>query len=560
VRRFWIVILCLMLLAVPVSALSGVTSAQNQTVVGEDGSCEVTLTVTLMLESAVPDLTYPLPVAARDITVNGAPADTRYTANTRNVDLSKFFTGPGISTLTIHYTLPDVIKADAKGNLTLKMELLSGFGYSIESFRFSVTLPGEAEHVPGFVSTYYQEAVDTVMNLSVNGSVISGAFRERLKDHETLTMSLSVSEEMFPQSMSKRWSMDSLDLMMIFTGVLALAYWLIALRAAPPRRVRRTAPPEGITAGELGCQLTGQGVDFTMMVISWAQMGYILIQPDDNGRVLLHKRMDMGNERSAFENRFFRHLFGKRGTVDGTGYHYARLCRKAMGATPGIQGYYYRSSGNPMVFRVLAAAIAVLSGVSLAFAFVSDTGWRSVLSVPLGLLGFVVGWLIQRVGMSIHRRDRMSLWLGVAAALVWYILSNMVGEWNVALCVIATELLAGLAAAYGGRRTETGKQAMSDILGLRRYLKHISREDLKRILRANPHYYYDMAPYAMALNVDRAFAAQLGKFRLPECPYLTTGMDGHLTAKEWNQLLRDTVSALDTMQRRLPIDRLMGKV
>ena len=372
-------------------------------------------------------------------------------------------------------------------------------------------------------------------------------------------MTLSVSEEMFPQSMSKRWSMDTVDLIMIGSGILALLYWLITMRTAPPRRVRRTVPPEGITAGELGCRLTGRGVDFTMMVISWAQMGYILIQPDDNGRVLLHKRMDMGNERSDFENRYFRSLFGRRKMVDGTGYHYARLCRKAMRSRPGIQDFFLRSTGNPLVFRVLTAAIGTFSGISLAAAFAADTGWRTVLSILLGILGTVTAWLIQSAGMRIHNRNKLPLWLGLGAGIIWFFLSTAAGEWNVALCVLPAEFLAGLVAAYGGRRSDIGKQAMSDILGLRRYLRTISPEEAKRILKSNPLYYYDMAPYALALDADRAFARQLSRVRLPECPYLTTGMDGHLTAPEWDQLLRDTVNSLDALQKRLPIDRLLGK-
>ena len=558
-RRFWILFLCVALLAMPVSAFSGVTSAQNQTVVDSDGSCEVTLTVTLQLDGAVSGLVFPLPGRARDITVNGSSAKSAHTGTTRNVELSDFVSGAGTYTLVFRYSLPDAVTADAKDKLTLTLELLSGFDYPIETLSFSITLPGEPESKPVFTSIYYQETVDSLMTLSVTDNMISGAINQRLQDHETLTMTLSVTEEMFPQSMSKRWSMDSVDLIMIGCGILAILYWLIALRTTPPRRTRRTAPPEGITAGELGCHLTGRGVDFTMMVVSWAQMGYILIQPDDNGRVLLHKRMDMGNERSDFENRCFRNLFGKRKMVDGTGYHYARLCRKAMRSRPGVQEDFLRASGNPMVFRVLAAAIGTFSGISLAMAFATDTGWRTVLSILLGALGSVAAWLIQSVAMTLHDRDKTNLWLGLGAAAIWYFLSSLAGEWNVALCVIPAQLLAGLAAAYGGRRSDIGKQTMSDILGLRRYLRTVPKEEIRRILKANPHYYYDMAPYALALDADRAFVRQLGNAKLPECAWLTTGMDGHLSAREWNQLLRDTVNSLDSLHKRLPIDKLLGK-
>ena len=558
-RRIFILFLCIFLLAIPVSAFSGVTSAHYDTIVDSDGSCEVTMTITLQLDQAVSDLVFPLPGQARDITVNGAAAKSTYTGTTRNVSLSSFVAGAGPHTLIFRYSLPDAVTADKKDNLTLTLDLLSGFDFSIEKLSFSITLPGKPEHPPVFTSVYHQETVDSLMTISVTDSVISGSVNQRLQDHETLTMTLSVSEDMFPQSISKRWSMDTIDLLMIGCGILATVYWFLTMRTPLPRRVRRTAPPEGITAGELGCHLSGLGVDFTMMVISWAQMGYILIQPDDNGRVLLHKRMEMGNERSDFENRYFRSLFGKRKTVDGTGYHYARLCRKVMGSRPGVHDNFLRSSGNSGIFRILAAAICVFSGVSLATAFSNDTLWRVILIILLGSLGFVVGWLVQAAAMTLVSRNKINLWLGLGGTVLWFFLSSLVGEWNVALFVIPAQFLAGIATAYGGRRTEIGKQTMEDILGLRRYLRTIPKEEIRRILKTNPHYYYDMAPYALALDADRAFARQLGNTKLPECSYLTTGMDGHLTAREWNQLLRDTVNSLDYLQKRLPIDKLLGK-
>ena len=58
---------------------------------------------------------------------------------------------------------------------------------------------------------------------------------------------------------------------------LALLYWLLTLRTLPLVSSRASTAPEGITAGELGCRLTLTGGDLTMMVFSWAQLGYLLI-------------------------------------------------------------------------------------------------------------------------------------------------------------------------------------------------------------------------------------------------------------------------------------------
>jgi len=102
-------------------------------------------------------------------------------------------------------------------------------------------------------------------------------------------------------------------------------------------------------------------------------------------------------------------------------------------------------------------------------------------------------------------------------------------------------------------------QTAAEILGLRRYLKTAPKNELQSIVRSNPDYFYQLAPWALALGVDRTFAERFGNIRLPQCSYLATDMDGHLTAREWALLLRDTVNALDRRQKRLPLDKLLGK-
>jgi hypothetical protein len=332
-------------------------------------------------------------------------------------------------------------------------------------------------------------------------------------------------------------------------ALLALVYWLAALRCLPPKRLRRTQPPEGITAGELGCCLVGQGVDFNMLVLSWAQMGYLTIQLEHGRRVRLHKRMEMGNERSDFEVRMFKTLFGGRRIVDGGGEYYARLGRKAARTLPHARNYYRTGSGNPYVFRFLAAGIGICSAFSLAAAFAADTAWRVVLTILLSVVGAAFSWQIQRGGRCLHLRHKRDLYLALVCAFLWMVLSNFVGELNVAIFVIVTQFLAGLSCAYGGRRTEAGMHFMGEVLGLRRYLKSVSTRELTEILRRNPDYYFALAPYAMALGVDRVFSRQFGSEKISPCPYLTVSHAAPATARQWNQLLREAISVLDERQK-----------
>ena len=557
-RRLFALISLILLLAVPVSAFSGISSASNQTVISPDGSAQVTLSVVLKLDSMPAALVFPVPGDAENITVSGIAATSTRSGDTRNIDLSNFITYAGTHTLVIRYDLPGVVVPEDE-KLILTLPILCGFEYPIDSLNFSVTLPGIISNIPTFSSTYYPDAIETMMTIIRKDATISGSVDQRLQDHESLTMILEVSAEMFPDCVEQTWSLNTTEIVMIVLAALAMLYWLVFMRGFLPKAVRRTSAPAGITAGQIGCHLSKQGVDFTMMVLSWAQLGYLLIQPDDNGRVLLHKRMDMGNERSEFENRAFRNLFGKRQVVDGTGYHYARCCRKAAVSIPGVQEDFQNRTGSPMLLKIMTATVSAVSGISYAANLAKDAGWQVVIGILLVILGFICGWLLQNVGKALFSRHRIHLIPAGVAAGVWFLLGYLAGEWHVALILIVFELLLGLGGLFGGFRTDGGNQVAAEILGLRQYLTQLTAEEWKQILRRNPHYFYDIAPYAIALGIDRKFAQKLGQKRLPECPYLTTGMDGHLTAAEWNQLLRETITALDALQKRLPLDRLLGK-
>ena len=552
-RRILIAILCLFLLTTAVSAAGSVSNLQSNTTIDSDGTCEVTLTMQLSVDGADDALLFPIPGNAKDISLNGELVEAKWSNGKRWVDLSSAVYGAGSHSVTIHYSLPDLV-TEEKSGLVLTLPLLSGFSYPVDEMKFSVTFPGEIEEKPTFASTYHPETVESFMEYTVEGSVISGRMLQDLKDYETLTMTL-----LFPQNMAKRWSLSNDDLLQYALTLLAVTYWLIFLRCMTPSRIRTVQAPDGITAGELGCHLAGQGTDFPAMMLSWAQMGYLTIQVERSGRVLLHKDMDMGNERSEFEMRCFKKLFGKRLTVDAGGQHVAGLGRKSSKTIPSAWHYFKKSSGNPVIFRVMAALIGAVAGSSLAAGFVTDTVWVVLLSILLVPFGAISAWLIQSGVQGAQLRHRSNLVAGIICCLLWGILGSLAGELTVAIYVIITQLLAGLGVTYGGRRTEAGLQVRDEILGLRKYLKTIPKEDVQRILEYNPDYYFTMAPYAVALGVDKAFARPFRDVRLSPCPYVMVDGKEPRDADQWNEQIRQILQVMDTRQRKLPFEKILGK-
>lgn len=548
-------------MALAVRADNAASSIQIYASVNEDGLADVTMTVRLRMEAAVESLYFPLPAEATDIRLNDGGVNSVKGANSIQVKLDKEYVGyVGDSVLTFKYKIPNVVRnvqdpQTGKYKLTLELPLLSGFEYPVQGVSITVMLPDLIEGRPVFQSTYHQDNIDKILNVSVSNNMITGLITQQLKDHETLSMTLLVTGEMFDGvSTYVREGTPEAIPMAVCAG-LALVYWLVFLRGGPLTRERRNSPPEGITAGEVSSRLTRDGADLTAMVFSWAQMGYVLIQLDDRGRVWLHKRMDMGNERNAFEVKIFKTLFARRDVVDGTGTRYADLARRVSQVNPSRKTMNHPKCGNTKLFRFLFLGVQVFCGMCYAMNFTGIIAMQVILTIFLGALGMVCGWMIQKAMHRLHLRGYRRRLIGLVCALVWLGLGIWCGQWLVGLIATLSQGLCGLMAAYGGRRSQLGRQNATQLLGLRHYLKNADRAELKRIQENDPEYFYNLLPFALALGVDVAFSRRFGPRKMPACPYFICGVKEKMTAEEWNMFFRETAQILDQRYQRMEIEK-----
>ncbi len=568
-KRIVTVLLCVVLLAgclcLPVSAESAASSVNLLCTVNSEGDCLATMTVNLRLEAAMEKLYFPLPLNAKNISLNNAPVSTSRSAAATLVDISKLSRDyVGELVLRFEYTLPEAVQitkihegtAQEDWALQLSIPLLSGFDYPVESLNFTITMPpGKMVERPTLTSIYRQTSIESDIPFQVAGSQIIGSTKTVMNDHEGVTLTMIVPEEMFP-TVSTYVSEGNPELPYIIAfAVLALLYWILTLRTWPIFRMQTTTPPEGITAGELGCRLTLSGGDLTMMVFSWAQLGYLYISLENNGRVLLYKRMDMGNERSQFENNIYKMLFGTRRVVDATGNTYAKLVRKVQRIVPQERSMYHRNSGNVRIFRGLACVCQVLCGVCVAMNMTGVLPLAILLAIILVPFSMVTAWLIQDVAYRTHLRGKVPVLIGFVCILLWIILGLLCGQIWIPLGCVVGQFLYGYLAAYGGRRSELGRHDAGQVLGLRRYVKRLPKNDINRFLRNDPDYYFNYAPYALALGVINPYSRAFGKRKLDQCPYLVTRVTGKRTAEEWGHLLADVADLMDHKARRMQIEK-----
>jgi len=533
----------------------------SQSSVNRDGTCQVNMTMTIHIDAVRDDLEFPVPADATSVTVNGSRVSTRKAGNVRVIDLDKIIgKTTGDFSLSINYTLPDVIHYTESKTLELRLPLLSGFAHPIRDMAFSVMLPGEITGLPSFESGYHQANIERDIAYSVEGATISGTFVAELKDHETVVMKLRVTEAMFPQTLANTQDYTFGLIAMAVCAGLALLYWLIALRAWPLRTQRNPHPIAGCTAGEMGCVLNQQGLDLHLTVMSWAQLGYVRIRMNRKGHVYLDKRMDMGNERKEAEQKLFYKLFARKNVVDTYSLSYATLAQN-MAKTPiGMQERMRRASGNPNLFRAIASGIGLFGGVCLAIAISGGAFLQGLLIVLMGVLGALSGWYVQKWGQCLLTPHKRRLVLSLAICGVWLLLGLLSGAFYAALWMVLGLLLAGLMYSWGGRRTDLGREVMAQVLGLRRYMRKGDKLLLQRLQNKDPEYFFAMAPYALALGVEKSFAKRFGNQRLGNCPYLQTEGKTDLNAAEWMERLRFVADNMDLRSKNLPIEKFLDLI
>ena len=551
-----IFMLLLSALVLPASAASAASRADAYITVHANGDCQVTLTLTLRLDDYVDGLTYPLPVNATDISMNGSNVRTNKTDSAVEVDISRMTNGMiGEVPLRLDFTVPDVIKVTEERTLQMELPLLSGFSLPVEDLSFVVVMPGQVMGDPRFHSTYRQDSIDSDLDFVVNNNMITGASKAVLNDHEAVIMSMPVPTDMFPGvNIYVREGNPELIPMLILAGA-ALLFWLIFMGTLPIHRVRNVNVPQGISAGELGCRLTMSGGDLTAMVMTWARLGYIMIQLDEHGRVLLHKRMDMGNERNAFERKVFKLLFGSRRILAATGAAYAKLCRKVATYVPSEKNAGKSLGLKRRLYRLICCASHVFCGICVAMNMTGISILQILLSIALGLLAAVTAWLIQEVPFRTHLRGKVPVYIGGVCMLIWIILGLIAGQVWIPLGSVFGQLILGYFAAYGGRRTDVARQDACMILGLRHYLKTVKKEELDRIQSYDPEFFFHMAPCALALGVIKPFAKNFDNRRLEQCPYIMTRVQGRRTAAEWAMLMSEVADAMDERHRQMMVER-----
>ena len=176
----------------------------------------------------------------------------------------------------------------------------------------------------------------------------------------------------------------------------------------------------------------------------------------------------------------------------------------------------------------------------------------------LGAFAFASAWMIQGIAYRTHLRGKTRVYIGLACMLIWWLLGLLCGQFWVPFGSTVGQWLLGYFAAYGGRRSDLGRRDANLVLGFRHYVKRLPNSDVSRLLQNDPDYFFNMAPYALALGVINPFARAFVRRKFDQCPYLKTPVYGKRMAGEWAKLLTETADMMDAKSRRMLVEKYIN--
>ena len=531
-----------------IDPLAGETAIRRLEITGivdEKGTANISMNIQMHVVGVVEQLRFAMPENAKDREIAGFRTKSSSENGLRYLTVSNSSGFTGDQTFTLTYSLPGLV---SKGEESQKLELplLAAQDYRVGQVALAVNLPKNFTSFPSFTSGYYGEIIEDYMEFSASGKAVVGTVNVILQDSDSLTMSLTVPEGYFAGRYKEGGLSKVLTVVVILLVVLALLYWWRTLQSTALRPQDRTLPPDGVNPGDLPYLLAGGNADFNMLVSHWATLGYLSFYVNKSGHVILRRRMSMGNERRAYERKLFDLLFGNDNLCDGASVRYKKVGERAMAVLPRYWGkrLYDKRSGSPFLAKLLCCLASAFATV-IAMDAVGPEKLHGLFLIVGFVAGFALCWLMQSAFGRFYLGDWVRVAIGCCCGLLLLILGGLGGIALTMAPTVAVAAFIGWQTTHGGRRSPYGQEVISQTMGFRRFLLHVSEHHLLQMLRRDPQFFYKMLPYAEAMGQDRRFVALFHDVQLEPCQWYEAARGTPTTASAFYDHYLDTLDMLN---------------
>lgn len=329
--------------------------------------------------------------------------------------------------------------------------------------------------------------------------------------------------------------MTIVEYILLGIGVLACLCLLWLELASPYVKAKRVMTfefPKGMTSADVGLYMDGR-VDRrdVMSLIPWfVAQGYVRMERVDDVEMELRKdgvrtnfrliRLQEPTSCKAYETLFFQTLFPGNCKVRELRYSYDRAFADGWYSTLDAVRAYNPQLSEPIkwahiCFPIAMVALLVLIGLDTTFI---NLLYTSLVFTIFPILSYVLSLILinkMKDGTISEKIKFLCIEAGCFGIFAFNLYANQENLTEVGLT--ATESLTGLLMLAVlldyrlARPTMERRQRMSELLGLKEYIRCAEKEELRRIVTDNPLHFYRILSYGMAFGLtpkwERKFRA-----------------------------------------------------
>lgn len=397
-----------------------------------------------------------------------------------------------------------------------------GWGTTIRNVSFSVEMPKEFDKENlGFSLGEKGSFGTTDVKFNVNEKLITGTVERALQPYEALTLRLQLPEGYF-----SKVEVDNYYWLIALCAIFIVVSIILFQTFGRDDKVYTTVevtPPDDITSAEAGYIIDGNvdDRDVLSLIIYWADKGYITISNDSNDNFILNRIKPSDRNMRDYEAFMFDEMFREKDAIskDDLKYKFHDTLAKVKGGIPltfkDESRTLYTSKSKTvkgLCYIFAGICMALLVGVSISiYEFSSAAGLVS------GIVGFVATITLASIVGHYVDVSASGKKAGLVVSTLIYILVisivTMIAinyteiKYAFFACGFAA-IVCGIVGSYSKKRTPQSNKWLGKLLGLKKFITLTEKDRIELLVHDNPQLFYNILPYAYALDVTDEWAKQ----------------------------------------------------
>lgn len=373
------------------------------------------------------------------------------------------------------------------------------------------------------------------LTLSRQGNILSGTYNRQVKSNEAITIQVMLDKDYF--------SFPTLDkqaaTITVICGIFALAVFVIFLWKGRDNQVLVTAQyhlPADITSAEVGLIIDEEisDNDLISLLLDWGRRGIITIE-EKKDELYLQKVNDLESDCRKYERIMFDKLFGSKDIVKVSSlkYKFSDTLEKSRQA---LKDDYQQKEK-----KLTTTESIVLQYVLSALSFIPATGFMGIMFYcyyySVATVGIVIPMMMILVGLTflanvtyrkryIYSSRKQILfysivglsYIGLFVALYAMCIKAQVSIYY-AFSIFFMQVLVLICTVCMRKRTEYGDEMLGRVLGLRHFIIDGDQQRIKNLVEENPYYFYDILPFAYAMNLTNIWNEHFKDMTLIPCDW-----------------------------------------